>query len=171
MIMISQLGFLGNLGTTELMFIAVAALLLFGGKKLPELARGLGRGIREFKDASESIKKDISEQINNFEKDIDVKKMAEDVDSAQPATKAIGSNPASEQPTASETTTVQPPEPSNGLAGTYTHQPGREPDYYGSHGPYYHDPYALTPETQSLESSSEETPEDSTETTTPTRPA
>ena len=41
-----------NIGTQELMVIFVVALVLFGGKKLPELARGLGRGIREFKDAS-----------------------------------------------------------------------------------------------------------------------
>src|SRR5690606_23397505 len=47
---------------------------LFGGKKLPELARGVGRGIREFKDASETIKKDISDQINNFEEEIDTVK-------------------------------------------------------------------------------------------------
>lgn len=60
-----------NIGTSEMMLILFVALFLFGGKKLPELARGLGRGIREFKDASESIKKDISEQINNFEEDID----------------------------------------------------------------------------------------------------
>ena len=63
-----------NIGTQEMMLILVVALFLFGGKKLPELARGLGRGIREFKDASESIKKDISEQINNFEEEIDVVK-------------------------------------------------------------------------------------------------
>ncbi len=56
-----------------MMLIVFVALLLFGGKKLPELARGLGRGIREFKDASDSIKRDISEQINNFEKDLEVK--------------------------------------------------------------------------------------------------
>jgi sec-independent protein translocase protein TatA len=44
--------------------ILVVALFLFGGKKLPELARGLGQGIREFKDASEGVKRDIQEQIN-----------------------------------------------------------------------------------------------------------
>jgi len=61
-----------NIGTSEMIFIVFIALMLFGGKKLPELARGLGRGIRDFKDASESIKRDINDQINNFEKDLDV---------------------------------------------------------------------------------------------------
>lgn len=59
-----------NIGTQEMLVILVVILVLFGGKKLPELARGLGRGIREFKDASEDIKREISDQINNFEKDI-----------------------------------------------------------------------------------------------------
>ena len=61
-----------NIGTQEMILIVIVILLLFGGKKLPELARGLGRGIREFKDASEDIKREISDQINNFEKDLDV---------------------------------------------------------------------------------------------------
>lgn len=65
------LGFL-NIGTQEMVLIVIVILLLFGGKKLPELARGLGRGIREFKDASDGIKREISDQINNFEKDLDV---------------------------------------------------------------------------------------------------
>jgi sec-independent protein translocase protein TatA len=41
-----------NLGGTELVLILAVALLVFGGKKLPELARGLGQGIREFKQAT-----------------------------------------------------------------------------------------------------------------------
>ncbi|MBM3316930.1 MAG: twin-arginine translocase TatA/TatE family subunit [Candidatus Eisenbacteria bacterium] len=41
---------LGPLGTTELLIIVLVLLLLFGGRKIPELARGLGRGISEFRD-------------------------------------------------------------------------------------------------------------------------
>lgn len=59
-----------NIGTPELMLILFAALLLFGGNKLPELARGLGKGIREFKDASEDVKREIHNQINNFDEKI-----------------------------------------------------------------------------------------------------
>ena len=49
-----ELLFIGGLGTSEILLIVVALLLLFGGKKLPELMRGAGRGIREFKDAVNS---------------------------------------------------------------------------------------------------------------------
>lgn len=52
------LGILGGLGGTEVLLIVLVLLLFFGGKKLPELARGLGKGIREFKDASSGIDKD-----------------------------------------------------------------------------------------------------------------
>ncbi len=45
-----------DIGMQELVLIMLVALLLFGGDKLPELARGLGKGIRDFKDASESVK-------------------------------------------------------------------------------------------------------------------
>ena len=43
--------FIGGIGAQELILIVLVLLLLFGGKKLPELMRGAGRGIREFKDA------------------------------------------------------------------------------------------------------------------------
>ena len=48
-----------NLGGTELIIILFVILLLFGARKIPELARGMGRGIREFKDASREIKREI----------------------------------------------------------------------------------------------------------------
>lgn len=48
-------------GGAEWIFIGIAVLLLFGAKKIPELARGLGRGIREFKDAVKDVKKEVDE--------------------------------------------------------------------------------------------------------------
>jgi len=56
-----------NIGSSEMILILFVALLLFGGNKLPELARGLGKGIRDFKDASEGVKREIHNQINNFD--------------------------------------------------------------------------------------------------------
>ena len=50
-----------NLGTGEIILLVLAVLLLFGGKKIPELARGLGTGIREFKDASNGVKREIED--------------------------------------------------------------------------------------------------------------
>lgn len=47
----------------DITLILVAALVLFGGKKLPELARGLGQGIKEFKDATDSSKTDIQPPV------------------------------------------------------------------------------------------------------------
>lgn len=51
--------FIGNIGGTELLVIALVVLLLFGGKKIPELMNGLGKGIRSFKDGMKNIEKDI----------------------------------------------------------------------------------------------------------------
>ena len=62
--MVTQLLFIG---TTELMLIAGIALLLFGGKKLPEMMRGMGRGISEFKKGA----REVSEPLEDAKKDID----------------------------------------------------------------------------------------------------
>ncbi len=56
-----------NMGGGEIMLILAVVLLLFGGKKLPELARGLGKGIRDFKDASEGVKREIHRNINSMD--------------------------------------------------------------------------------------------------------
>ena len=60
-----------NMGTPEILMILFVVLLLFGGKKLPELARGLGKGIRDFKDASDGVKREIHNNINNVSNDLD----------------------------------------------------------------------------------------------------
>lgn len=56
---ILTLGFIQNIGGGSLILIILVLLLLFGAKRIPELAKGLGRGIREFKDATKEIKNDI----------------------------------------------------------------------------------------------------------------
>lgn len=54
-----------NIGTTEIIIIAVVLLVLFGGKKIPELARGLGQSGRELKKA----KKELEDSLNDINKD------------------------------------------------------------------------------------------------------
>ena len=58
--------FLGGFGTGEIFLVVLVILLLFGGKKLPELMRGMGRGVREFKDA---IDKPVDEKEKEEKKD------------------------------------------------------------------------------------------------------
>lgn len=53
--------FLGNIGTGELLLIALVILLIWGGKKIPELMKGLGKGVKSFKDGMNEIEKDIQE--------------------------------------------------------------------------------------------------------------
>lgn len=55
-------------GGPEVFIILLVVLLLFGAKKIPELARGLGKGIREFKDASREIKKEIEHEAKEIKK-------------------------------------------------------------------------------------------------------
>ncbi len=56
-----KITYLGMIGTPEIIVIVLVVLLLFGGKKIPELMRGLGKGVREFKNASNGVQDDDSE--------------------------------------------------------------------------------------------------------------
>ena len=59
------------LGTWEIVIIVLVVLLLFGGKKIPELMKGIGKGVRSFKEGVNDIQKDIDkvdEQSGNYEK-------------------------------------------------------------------------------------------------------
>ncbi len=54
-----------NMGGQELILIGLALLLFFGGKKLPELMKGLGKGIREFKDAQKDVQDQITKGLDD----------------------------------------------------------------------------------------------------------
>jgi sec-independent protein translocase protein TatA len=60
-------GIFGGLGPTEILVILLIVLLLFGAKRIPEVAQGLGKGLREFKKAAKDIQKDI-DQVGEEEK-------------------------------------------------------------------------------------------------------
>ncbi len=64
----------------EVIFILLAVLLLFGADKLPEIARTIGKGIKQFKDAAEDIKNEVSKEENDVVDDLkEIKKTAEDI--------------------------------------------------------------------------------------------
>jgi sec-independent protein translocase protein TatA len=60
-----QANLLGVLGTQEIIIILVIILLLFGGRKIPELMRGLGRGVREFNDAKNNVREEMEKGVND----------------------------------------------------------------------------------------------------------
>ncbi len=61
-----------GLGTTEIIIIAIFVLVFFGAKRIPELARGLGQGIKEFRQASKDIKKEIEESSKDIEDAVNI---------------------------------------------------------------------------------------------------
>ncbi len=69
--MTTTLGFLllAMPGGSEWILILLVVVLLFGGKKIPELMRGLGKGIREFNDAKDGVKREIEEGMSEKPKD------------------------------------------------------------------------------------------------------
>ena len=54
--------FIGGLGMQEVLLIALVVLLFFGGKKIPELMKGLGKGVRSFKEGMNNVEKEIEEE-------------------------------------------------------------------------------------------------------------
>jgi sec-independent protein translocase protein TatA len=58
---------IGMPGGSEWILIVLAVLILFGGRKIPEFMRGLGKGIREFNDAKDNVRKEIEEGMNEKE--------------------------------------------------------------------------------------------------------
>ncbi|MBI3500522.1 MAG: twin-arginine translocase TatA/TatE family subunit [Bacteroidetes bacterium] len=67
-----------NLGGSEIFFILFIILLFFGSKKIPELARGLGKGLREMKEAASGIEKEITKEVNEVKESAEVKKMTDE---------------------------------------------------------------------------------------------
>lgn len=65
-----ELAFFGGLGGWEILLILLVLLIFFGAKKIPELAKGLGKGIKEFKDATKEIKDEIEEGVKDVDKNV-----------------------------------------------------------------------------------------------------
>ena len=65
-------------GGWEMVVIAIVILLLFGAKKLPELARGLGQGIREFKGAVDGVKDEMNDAKDKVDKDAGINEKNDD---------------------------------------------------------------------------------------------
>lgn len=61
------MGTLGFLGTTEIVVIVLVVLLLFGGKKIPELMRGVGKGVRSFKEGVNGVEEEIKKPVEKSE--------------------------------------------------------------------------------------------------------
>ena len=66
--MLRNVLFISMPGGTEWVLIVLAVLILFGGRKISEFMRGIGKGIREFNDAKSNVKKEIEEGINEKDK-------------------------------------------------------------------------------------------------------
>lgn len=89
----TPLAFIGGLGTQELLIILVIVLVLFGAKKLPELARGLGKSIKEFKKATSEVEEEFKHAIDTAEKQ-------QPTPTAQPAQPAAPTAPSDPKTTA-----------------------------------------------------------------------
>ncbi|MBI2730944.1 MAG: twin-arginine translocase TatA/TatE family subunit [Sphingobacteriales bacterium] len=64
----------------EWIIIVVAVLVLFGGRKIPEFMRGIGKGIREFNDAKDNVKREIETGMNEKDKDEEIKRLKQQLE-------------------------------------------------------------------------------------------
>ena len=60
--------FLGNMGMNEILIIGLFVLIFFGAKKIPDFMKGLGKGVREFKDAVKDVKKEVEDSTKEANK-------------------------------------------------------------------------------------------------------
>ncbi|MBP6454293.1 twin-arginine translocase TatA/TatE family subunit [Bacteroidales bacterium MB20-C3-3] len=65
----NHLLFLGSIGATEIIIIALIVVLLFGGKKIPELMKGIGKGVKSFKDGVKGVEDEINSSDNDKDKE------------------------------------------------------------------------------------------------------
>jgi sec-independent protein translocase protein TatA len=72
-------------GGGEWILIIVVVLLMFGGKKIPELMRGIGKGMREFNDAKANVKSEIEEGMKEKDKDDEIKQLKQQLEQQKQA--------------------------------------------------------------------------------------
>ncbi len=70
-------------GGSEWIFIILAVVLLFGGRKIPELMKGIGKGIREFKDAKENVKSELEEGMKEKDKEQEIRELKQQLQQKQ----------------------------------------------------------------------------------------
>ena len=87
---------MGSLGVPELIIIFLVVLLVFGARRIPEIARGLGKGIREFKDATTDIKREFD--IEDTRRDAPRQEAPRRVEPPRETTAARMDSPAQRQP-------------------------------------------------------------------------
>jgi sec-independent protein translocase protein TatA len=75
----------GMPGGSEWIFIILAIVLLFGGKKIPELMKGIGKGMREFKDAKENVKSEIEEGMKEKDKEQEIRELRQQLQQVKQA--------------------------------------------------------------------------------------